>query len=550
MSEEGTVENLPPGLYIRAIVVAASTSAKNHHRFLVLWSAAVIALSAAPLCCGYLQQSQDREFTGVTFNTGDFNQYLAWIEQSRRGQWLFSNPYTLESHRPVFFHPLLLILGKVAAVTGLSSIACYHLAHFLGAVLLLWACYRFVAHVFDESLQRTLAFIVITTSSGLSWLEWLEASLGVKFHFLFSATFRAASSTFWSLYLYPLFSISIALLLLCMLAFQRFLATDRVRHALVAGLLLLLLASLHAYDLVIVLPVLLGQILLLMVYRRRIEWRWLLGYGVTAACSVPFLLYVELVLLRDPVFAEVGKTGIHLPSVLEFAGMYGLLLPLAALQIPRLLRDHSQRATLLLVWLLAIPVLTYLPLGLANVPARLIEGYHVVLAVLSAATLYRIAAGRTHLRRGAVAVLLLVLSLGNAWVLTRDLEVLSKHPFPHYLPRDIVSALDWLGERGDPGAVLASYPLASVVPARTHHPVYAGHLYLTLNLGEKLEVLRRFFDADTPDSARERLLRSHRIRYLIHSPLEARAGGYRPANSLFLRPVFRSGRVGVFELRQ
>jgi hypothetical protein len=200
------------------------------------------------------------------------------------------------------------------------------------------------------------------------------------------------------------------------------------------------------------------------------------------------------------------------------------------------------------VWLLAIPVLTYLPLGLANVPARLIEGYHVVLAVLSAATLGRLAAGRTL--RACVAVLLLVLCLGNAWVLARDLEVLSRRPFPHYLREDLVSALRWLATREERSTVLASYPLGSVVPARTHHRVYAGHLYLTADLGRKLEGLRRFFDAETPDAARERFMRSEQIRYLIHSPLEARAGRYRPTESRFLRPVFRSGEVRIFELRR
>ena len=259
--------------------------------------------------------------------------------------------------------------------------------------------------------------------------------------------------------------------------------------------------------------------------------------------------YVALVLLRDPVFSEVGKTGIHLPSLAEFIGMYGLLLPLAAVQVPRLLRDRSPRAALLLVWLVAIPLLTYVPLGLANVPARLIEGYHVVLAVLSAATLYPLAAGGTRLGRGCVAGVLLLLSLGNAWVLTRDVETLSRHPFPHYLQKDVVSALDWLSGREDPSAVLASYPMSSLVPARTQHRVYVGHLYLTLDLGEKLEMLKRFFQADTADSAREQFMRSHRIRYLIHSPLEVRVGGYRPENSQFLRPVFRSGPIRIFELR-
>jgi hypothetical protein len=262
------------------------------------------------------------------------------------------------------------------------------------------------------------------------------------------------------------------------------------------------------------------------------------------------LLYVQLVLLRDPVFAEVGKTGIHLPSLAEFAGMYGLLLPLAALQVPRLLRDRSARATLLLVWLLAIPVLTYVPLGLANVPARLIEGYHVVLSLLSAATLYRMAAGRTRLLGGVAAVLLLVLALGNVWVLRRDVEVLSRRTFPIYLHKDISSALDWLSEREEPSAVLASYRLASVIPAHTSHRVYAGHLYLTLDLGEKLGQLARFFDVGTSDKTREQFMRRHRIEYLIHSPLEARVGGYRPTRSQFLRLVFSNGSVRIFEVRQ
>jgi hypothetical protein len=531
-------------------VVAASASSGNQRRLLVLWSSLILAVGALPLCYGYLSQSDSAEFVGVTFNIGDVNQYLAWVEQSRRGHWLFDDPYTLEDHQRVFFHPFLLILGKLSALTGLSPTVCYHLSHLLGAILLLWACYRFVTHFLDEPLARGLAFVIVTTASGLSWLEWLESSLGVKFHFLFSATFRAASSTFWSLYLYPLFSISIALLLLCVLAFQRFLATGALRHALNSGLLLLLLVTLHAYDLMIVLPVLLGQILLLMIHRRRVEWRWFLGYALTAACSAPYLLYIRLLLLGDPVFAEVGERGIHLPSPMEFVGMFGFLLPLAALQIPRLLREQSPRSTLLLVWLTAIPLLTYLPLGVANVPARLIEGYHVVLSVLSAATLYPLAAGRRPWRRAGLVLLLLLLTLGNAWVMTRDLETLAGHPFPRYLDRDIASALQWLSAQEPSSAVLASYKLASFVPARTHHRVYAGHLYLTLDLGRKLAVLDRFFDAKTSDSARARLMREQRIRYLIHSPLEARKGRYRPEKSRFLRLVFESGRTRIFELKR
>ena len=82
------------------------------------------------------------------------------------------------------------------------------------------------------------------------------------------------------------------------------------------------------------------------------------------------------------------------------------------------------------------------------------------------------------------------------------------------------------------------------------HRVFVGHLYLTLELGEKLEMLKRFFQPETSDSARERFMRSHRIRYLIHSPLEMRVGGYRPENSRFLRPVFRRGPIRIYELRR
>ncbi len=82
----------------------------------------------------------DRVFSGFVIAIEDGNSYLAKMNQGAQVRGLFHLPYTSEPHRPTMFYEFHLLLGKAAAVIGVSLalIVIFHLARLIFAALLLW----------------------------------------------------------------------------------------------------------------------------------------------------------------------------------------------------------------------------------------------------------------------------------------------------------------------------------------------------------------------------------------------------------------------------
>ena len=59
------------------------------------------------------------------------------MKQGAEGLWLFQLPYTSEAHTPTIFYLFHLLLGKISALTGLSTPLVYHLARLLFDAILL-----------------------------------------------------------------------------------------------------------------------------------------------------------------------------------------------------------------------------------------------------------------------------------------------------------------------------------------------------------------------------------------------------------------------------
>jgi hypothetical protein len=69
---------------------------------------------------GFTLPFQHSRFNGNLAFDSDSNDYYAFMNQSKLGQWLFHNPFTPEQHKAVFFNLEFLILGKLAALTSQS----------------------------------------------------------------------------------------------------------------------------------------------------------------------------------------------------------------------------------------------------------------------------------------------------------------------------------------------------------------------------------------------------------------------------------------------
>src|SRR5512135_1756861 len=102
-------------------------------RWVIIWIIIALIITSLPYVIGALRSTPDQVFTGFTIAVEDGNLYLAKMNEGAQGAWLFHLPYTSEPHLGTLFHIFYLLLGKLAAITGLTLIVVFHLARVIAA---------------------------------------------------------------------------------------------------------------------------------------------------------------------------------------------------------------------------------------------------------------------------------------------------------------------------------------------------------------------------------------------------------------------------------
>jgi len=138
--------------------------------WLLLALLAVLLVASLPTLYAWSLADADHVFTGFVYNTEDGNSYLAKMRLGAEGEWLFHLFYTAEEHEPAMAFPLHLLLGKLAAATGLSLVLVFHLARIVFGLLLSVTIYAFAARFVSDVATRRVAWALATVGSGLGWL--------------------------------------------------------------------------------------------------------------------------------------------------------------------------------------------------------------------------------------------------------------------------------------------------------------------------------------------------------------------------------------------
>jgi len=336
--------------------------------------------------------------------------------------------------------------------------------------------------------------------------------------------FQAMVTSFFTL------PIALALMLLSMVSGLRFLDAGRLRHAVMAGLLALVLAAVHPYDIVTLLAVLAVWTLLRPVAdRAKLDQRaWLgriAGMWLVPAIASPYLIYSLLITRSDPVLSQV-KWFMPVPGILPHVLGYGLplLLTVIALTLPTVWR-HNRQVLLLAAWLALAVVLLMLPISFRR---KLIWGAHVpmcLLAAMGAVAFWRglvrqFVDGQVRQITGvaAAAVLVVVCGIGSAVFYAGLFQRNERHSFGDYLPDEYVKALDWLSEHHQPGDVVLAGPrLTAMVPGRTGCTVFYGHWAQTLDRPGKMGFVQALFGPPgrLPLAAVKGLLARNRVHYVV-----------------------------------
>ena len=474
----------------------------------------VVALASLPYIVVYFATPPDLRFVGVLINPLDGDSYFAKMQIGARGGWLFHLLYTAQAHPGALLFAFHILLGHVAAWTGLPIPVVYHLARVMAGCAMLLVVYVFIARVTQDLAKRRIAFLLVALSSGLGWLA-------AVFGYLESSDLVIPeSNTFYSLHINPHFPLATALMIVVMIFVVRGLRSAasglQVAICAAASLALAIVQPFAVVPLYITLAV-----YQLLFWRRdgRIAWQSVWTAVIAGAVTLPVTAYTFWVTQADPVLR--GWTAQNVtpsPPVWDYVLGYGVILVLAMPGAIEAARRKSDIDLLLLAWVGVTLLLLYAPFALQR---RFSLGLHVPLAILAAMGLGRAAGGR-KLATGAVlaatlptTVLVVILALGGGL----------QHNPRLFVSADEAAALDWLREHAPPDAVvLASPEMGLFVPAWSGSRVVYGHPFETVDAERTKSRVEIFFAAGTSDADRAAMLSEWNVSFVLAGPRERGLG--------------------------
>jgi hypothetical protein len=573
---------------------------RNHER---LWPAAIALFTCLLTLIPYLigwSFADGRRFMWLGYNLDDSCVYLSWMRQAADGSLRAYNLFTTEPQNGMALNPLFLLLGNVARVTSLPLLAVYHsarLAFGFGLLLVIW---KLIAYTISDQNARRLAFLCVCFSAGLGWLPlfWTDPPLHTPID-----KWQPEAITFLSLYLSPLFCVSLALQVAVVWLLLIGLERRDNRWAFGAGLCGLLLSLVHTYDVITLAVVWIGYLLTsVLTSRAAPEVRpanikaGLFQTLITGAITLPGVLYIFNEYRTEQVFrarANVETLSAPLPWVILGYGLTLLLALLAIYSLVKSQQEADERSVILSQHSnLFFPVWAVLNIAVSYAPGvpfqrKMLQGAHIPIAILAGVGVGWLLRQHPLLLRRYFAPVAIVLSLllgvTNLRFVLRDIENYqnnlsqTKQQRPYLEPGEI-AALEWIRANTPADTAIQPLPwilvvtqpdgrrqigtsdasLACFAPGLIGRKVYCGHWGETPAYPEKLSELRTFGLPRTTDPERIALLRRMKVRYLIFSQKKE---GDESADQLlpmfrrrlplpgYLIPVYSNPDADIYEVR-
>jgi len=116
---------------------------------------------------------------GIAYNAGDTWSYLSWVQQYYHGANLAGLNYTTEPHAPLLWLFPLWLIGKTAAVTGLSVLGTYNAAGVVGTMAAVYCLLRVATALGLPVSARHWTAVAFLLGSGGSWLWHAAHKLGL-----------------------------------------------------------------------------------------------------------------------------------------------------------------------------------------------------------------------------------------------------------------------------------------------------------------------------------------------------------------------------------
>jgi len=549
-------------------------SDRREIRFAVFIGLLVLILVTIPYVYASISAGEDFVFGGFLANPLDGNSYLAKMYQGWEGDWRFQLPFTAEPGEGAYLNMFYLLLGHIARILHFPLLGVFHFARLLGAVVLLWALWRFFYAIFSEPRPRKLAFALAALGSGMGWLL-------IPFG-AFTADFWVAETyPFLSVYTNPHFPLGLALVLGLVVPGK--LEEWGVRRALLIALGALTLSIISPFGVVVTLVILGGRQLACGEWRgandelanRRVgesankrssiigrrssvigRRSSVLGQQliIVLIFGIPILLYDLWVAYTDPAFAAWNAQNLTpSPPLWDVIISLSPALPLAlfgawAMFIRRqspIDNRQTPPGLLLLLWAVSGLVLLYLPFSLQR---RFMMGLFVPVAGLAAWGLEYLAGNRQRRYRVLTTALFTLALLTNVVILLAALHGVQTHDMQIYLTRGETQALTWIADNTQPDALILTGPATGLfIPAHTGRRVIYGHPFETVNAEAEEAAVTQFFAGDLTAEQAQAFITDRGVNYIFLGPREHALG--QAALPAALHPVYTANEVTVFQVK-
>ncbi len=507
----------------------------SERRWVLIFSFLVVVLTSLSYALAYTRQPES--FTGFLFAVEDGNSYIAKMMLGAQGDWLFHSPYsTVNQHGALLYLPYLL-LGKLLgpSTQHASLVLLFHIFRAFSIVALCFAVYEFIALFIAKINLRRLGLALATLGGGLGWLLVLAGKPGLlgllPLDFYSPETFG-----FLAVFGLPHLVLARALLLWGLIVYLH--ASQPSPRIWLHSLLWLALALTHLITAGLGLLLIALHLLVVFIWQRRLPKRTQiltkprLIYAACAALdAAPVFLYNIWVFRHDaylPAWASLNQ--ILSPNPLHYLIAYGWLLPFVYFGLRHVVSKDLRTGSFLATWLLALPVLLYLPFGLQR---RLAEGAWVMLVTLALILFDQEWAKRKQqlwlFALAAPSTLILYLGATQA--------ALQSAP-PIFIPASEAAAFNELRQQAKPGAVvLAPYGTSNALPAWTPLRVLGGHGPEGVGPKQLATNVVAFYDRRLTDEQRLQFLTNNNVDYVFWGPYETSLGKWDPHQVNYLESV-------------
>ena len=540
-----------------------STYFNPERRWVLGFALITMLITTLPYLLGYWAQGNAWQFSGFIFGVDDGNNYIAKMLRGATGDWLFRTPYSAYPQQGVLAYFPHILLGKLASPPGQHEklVSLYHLARVVSGILMILATYDFIALFIKNIRWRRWGVVLASWGGGLGWIliilgyeNWL-GTLPLAFY---------SPETFGFIMLYgiPHLALARALFFWGLLGFLRHqnenlssahsnrIFTSLVESGVISGLLWLLMGLLQPLTVVLAWTIVgLDTLIRVLIpnsqndLKRRFFSPEVRKFIIAVLVSSPIVIYTVVGFSADEFHRTWTAQIITLaPHPWHYVVAYGLLLPFAIAGVINIFKLKLIDAGFLVAWLIALPFLLAVPIGMQR---RLVEGFWVALIILALIALDQLQEPLSKMLQ-----YLFILAFPSTLFLLLGGYLAAVNPIePLFRPVDEVAAFNFLAENTDGEAVvLSSFDTGNPMPAWASVFVVIGHGPESVFLSELEPRVIAFYQTDTPDVQRWDLLTEFDVDYVFWGPAEQELGDWEPGSVRYLSLVHQSGDYEIYKV--